>query len=204
MLPLTVRIQPQSHYEPVWQAMQQFTRDRNEQTIDELWLLEHTPVFTQGLAGKPEHLIDPGPIPVVQSDRGGQVTYHGPGQLMAYLLFDLSRLNLNTRDFVIAIEQTVIDCLSDYGVVAQGKRDAPGVYVNDAKICSIGLRVKRQCAYHGIAFNINMDLSPFERINPCGYPALPMTQLADFVPETTIETVIPAYIHQIKSRFGFS
>lgn len=176
-------------YTPEWEAMKQFTTDRNVQTEDQLWLLEHNPVYTQGLAGKPEHILNPHDIPVVHTDRGGQVTYHGPGQLMAYTLFDLDRLGLNTRCFVAELENTVIDLLADFDITAVGKRDAPGVYVDGAKICSVGLRVKRQCAYHGIALNVNMDLSPFNNINPCGFAKLPMTQIADFVPSITIDEI---------------
>lgn len=176
-------------YTPIWDAMKQFTIDRTAETEDQLWLLEHNPVYTQGLAGKPEHVLNPQDIPVVQSDRGGQVTYHGPGQLMAYTLFDLERLGLNTRCFVAELEKTIIDLLADYDLSAYGKRDAPGVYIDDAKICSIGLRVKRNCAYHGIALNVNMDLNPFQHINPCGFAKLPMTQIADFIPTITIEEI---------------
>jgi lipoyl(octanoyl) transferase len=198
-----IRQLPQSDYLPIWQAMQDFTKARTPDTPDELWLLEHNPVFTQGLAGKPEHVLNPGNIPLIQSDRGGQVTYHGPGQLMAYTLFDLKRLGLNTREFVVELENIVIDLLSSYNIQAHGKRDAPGVYVGNAKICSIGLRLKHQCAYHGIALNVNMDLKPFSRINPCGYAKLPMTQLADFVPNISVETVKPQLIEQMQ-RTSFS
>lgn len=166
-------------YLTVWQAMQQFTQQRDEKTTDEIWFLEHDPVFTQGQNGKAEHLLNPGNIPVVQTDRGGQVTYHGPGQLMVYTLIDIKRKKLNIREFVTALEQTVIDLLAAQHISAEAKREAPGVYVGDKKICSIGLRVRRGYAYHGIAFNINMDLEPFSRINPCGFSALKMTQLAE-------------------------
>lgn len=180
---------PQSDYQSTWEAMQTFTRNRDANTEDELWLMQHPPVYTQGLAGKPEHILNPQHIPVIQTDRGGQVTYHGPGQLMAYTLFDIKRMELNTHSFVIKLENTIIELLAHYGIDAKGKRDAPGVYVNDAKICSIGLRVKRGCSYHGIALNVNMDLKPFLNINPCGYKALPMTQIADFVPDISIDDV---------------
>jgi lipoyl(octanoyl) transferase len=166
-------------YEPVWARMQAFTDLRTAATPDEFWLLEHEPVFTQGRAGKPEHLLAPGPIPVVRSDRGGQVTYHGPGQLMVYTLLDLNRLGLGIRSLVTALEQAVVDCLAGYGIAARGRRDAPGVYVGEAKIASLGLRVRKGCSYHGLALNVCMDLAPFARINPCGYRGLAMTQIAD-------------------------
>ncbi len=166
-------------YEPVWSRMQAFTEQRTPDTPDEFWLLEHDPVFTQGRAGKAEHLLTPGEIPLVHSDRGGQVTYHGPGQLMVYTLLDLDRLGLGIRSLVLALERALIGCLADYGIQAQGRREAPGVYVGAAKIASLGLRVRKACSYHGLALNVDMDLSPFRRINPCGYRGLEMTQLAD-------------------------
>ena len=158
--------------------MQAFTEQRGPETPDTFWLLEHEPVFTQGRAGKPEHLLAPGDIPVIRADRGGQVTYHGPGQLMAYTLVDLSRLGIGIRGLVTALESSVVDCLAGYGIVARPKRDAPGVYVNGAKIASLGLRVRKGCSYHGLALNVNMDLAPFRRINPCGYQGLEMTQVS--------------------------
>lgn len=185
---LIVKCLPKSPYQPIWESMQNFTLNRKADTPDELWLLEHDPVYTQGLAGKPEHVLNP-TIPVVQTDRGGQITYHGPGQIMAYTLFNLERLGLNTRTFVMRLEQVVIDLLADYGIKAHGRRDAPGVYVEDAKICSIGLRVKRNCAYHGIALNVKMDLAPFDQINPCGMQQLAMTQISDFLPDVTLSDV---------------
>lgn len=157
--------------------MQQFTAQRTADTADEIWLVEHPPVFTQGLNGKPEHLLTPGTIPLVQTDRGGQVTYHGPGQLVAYVLVDLKRHGWGVRDLVNRLEQAVIDLLHDYGIAAVARRDAPGVYVAGAKITALGLRVKRGCSYHGLSFNVDMDLEPFSRINPCGYPGMPVTQL---------------------------
>lgn len=189
MTQLLIKQLPTQDYADTWAAMKTFTQERTADTADELWLCEHNPVFTQGLAGKPEHLLNPNGIPVIQSDRGGQITYHGPGQLMAYTLFDLKRLQLNTRDFVIALENTVINLLAAFNIIAAGKRDAPGVYVNDAKICSIGLRVKRHCAYHGLALNVNMDLAPFQCINPCGYENLQMTQVTAFVPNITTSEI---------------
>ena len=166
-------------YEPTWRAMQEFTAARDDITPDELWLLEHPPVFTLGLNAKPEHLLNPGDIPVVQIDRGGQVTYHGPGQLVAYVLLDIARRHLGVQHLVQLMEQAVIDLLAEYGVTAQGRRDAPGVYVDGAKIAALGLRVKRGRSYHGLALNVDMDLEPFSRINPCGYPGMRVTQLRD-------------------------
>jgi lipoyl(octanoyl) transferase len=159
--------------------MQAFTEQRGRDTPDAFWLLEHEPVFTQGRAGKPEHLLAPGDIPVIRSDRGGQVTYHGPGQLMVYTLIDLTRLGIGIRSLVTALESAVVDCLAGYGLAAQPRRDAPGVYVNGAKIASLGLRVRKGCSYHGLALNVHMDLAPFQRINPCGYRGLEMTQIAN-------------------------
>lgn len=167
------------HYTNVWQAMQQFTDQRDSSTTDELWLLEHHSVFTQGQAGKEEHLLFPGDIPVVKVDRGGQVTYHGPGQLVVYVLLDLKRRNLGVRALVTLIEQVLVELLAGYGVSAYAKADAPGVYVDGAKIASLGLRVRKGCTFHGLALNVNMDLSPFSRINPCGYAGMQMIQCND-------------------------
>lgn len=182
--PVLVRFLGLQPYESTWQAMQAFTAARGENTPDEIWLLEHPPVYTQGQAGKPEHLLNPGQIPVVQIDRGGQVTYHGPGQLVAYVLLDLKRRKLGVRDLVRRLEQSVIDLLAGYGITAYGKVDAPGVYVTqgegEAKIAALGLRIRNGCCYHGLSFNVRMDLSPFHHINPCGYAGLAVTQLADF------------------------
>ena len=166
-------------YLSCWQAMRSFTDTRHEETADECWLLEHPPVFTQGQNGKAEHILKTLDIPVIQTDRGGQVTYHGPGQLMVYTLIDLKRKKLNVRDLVTRLEQTIIDFLADYGIHANAKREAPGVYVNGNKICSIGLRIRKGCSYHGIAFNVAMNLDPFTQINPCGFSQLKMTQFAD-------------------------
>jgi len=164
-------------YEPTWRAMQAFTDARDADTPDELWFLEHDPVFTQGLNGKPEHLIAPGNIPVVGIDRGGQVTYHGPGQLVMYALVDLRRRGIGVRELVIALEDSVIALAARHGIAAAGRREAPGVYVEGRKLASIGLRVRRGCSYHGLALNVDMDLEPFRRINPCGMAGLAMTQL---------------------------
>lgn len=166
-------------YEPTWQAMQRFTDGRTRDTADEVWLVQHPPVFTQGQSGKPEHLLLPGDIPVVQVDRGGQVTYHGPGQLVAYLLLDVRRLGFGVRELVTRIEHSLIDLLASYGVTAAAKAEAPGVYVDGAKIASLGLRIRNGCSFHGLALNVDMDLNPFKRINPCGYAGLAMTQLRE-------------------------
>lgn len=204
MKKLIVRQLPPSDYDPIWQQMKAFTHARDEHTTDEIWLLEHPPVFTQGLAGKAEHVLNPKNIPVVQTDRGGQVTYHGPGQLMVYTLIDLHRLNLGTRDFVIKLEQTVIDLLADFGIEAAGKRDAPGVYVEGAKICSIGLRVRRGRAYHGIALNVDMDLSPFKLINPCGFAGLKMTDIKALNKTATLAGISKQIIPALMKNFGYT
>ena len=177
-------------YESTWQAMKQFTVARNFSTRDEIWLLQHPPVYTQGLAGKPEHLLRANNIPVIKIDRGGQITYHGPGQIIAYLLLDLRRWKLNVRELVRLMEQAVIHLLAQYGVEAHGRDDAPGVYVGDAKIASLGLKIKNGCCYHGIAFNVDMDLAPFSFINPCGYAGLRVTQAREFdvtTPQSELE-----------------
>lgn len=166
-------------YTPVWQAMQRFTDSRDSSTTDQVWMVQHPPVFTQGQAGKPEHLLVPGDIPVVQVDRGGQVTYHGPGQLVVYLLLDVRRLGFGVRELVSRIENALIELLASFGIAAAAKPDAPGVYVEGAKIASLGLRIRRGCSFHGLALNVDMQLEPFQRINPCGYAGLAMTQLCD-------------------------
>lgn len=166
-------------YMPIWQAMRDYTDQRTPTSADQLWLLQHPAIFTLGQAGKPEHLLHPGDIPVIRTDRGGQVTYHGPGQLIAYLLLDLRRARLGIRALVTQLEQAVISILADHGIFAVSKPDAPGVYVADRKISSVGLRVRRGCSLHGLSLNVDMDLEPFSRINPCGYPGLLVTQLAN-------------------------
>ncbi|QIZ77593.1 lipoyl(octanoyl) transferase LipB [Ferrimonas lipolytica] len=173
---LIVRELGLQQYQPIWQAMQQFTDNRNDDTPDELWLVEHAPVFTQGQAGKAEHLLNTGDIPVVPVDRGGQVTYHGPGQLVAYPLLNIKRRNLGVRNLVTEIEQSIVDLLAKHGIESAPRCDAPGVYVGDDKICSLGLRIRKGCSFHGLALNVNMDMSPFLRINPCGYAGMNMTQ----------------------------
>lgn len=173
---ITTKILGTVEYVPTWQAMKNFTQQRTNTTPDEIWLLEHPPVYTQGIAGKPEHLLAPTNIPIVKTDRGGQITYHGPGQVIMYLLLDLQRRQLGIRQLVRKMEQAVIDLLKEYNVAANGSKDAPGVYVDDAKIASLGLKIRRGACYHGIAFNVDMDLTPFSIINPCGYSGLHVTQ----------------------------
>jgi len=167
-------------YTPTWDAMKSFTDTRDETSPDEIWLLQHPPVFTQGQAGKPEHLLFPGDIPVVQVDRGGQVTYHGPGQLVAYVMIDIKRRGMGARALVSLIEQSIIDTLSLYSVKARARKDAPGVYVDDAKIASLGLRIRKGRSFHGLSINIDMDMEPFSRINPCGYQGMEIIQLSQF------------------------
>lgn len=195
-------------YQPVWQRMQQFTAERDGDTTDEIWLLQHEPVFTQGQAGKAEHLLNTGDIPVVQADRGGQVTYHGPGQLIVYLLIDLRRNNLGVRQMVSLMEQAVVAVLASYGVEAYPKADAPGVYVGgelgEAKICSLGLRVRRGCSFHGLALNLDMDLSPFLRINPCGYAGMAMTQLKQLRPEADIAAAPERLLNYLIEQIGYT
>ena len=175
-LPPITRFLGTVEYRPTWQAMQQFTATRTSATRDEIWLLQHPPVYTQGLAGKPEHLLQANGIPVIKIDRGGQITYHGPGQIVAYLLLDLRRWKINVRQLVRLMEQSVINLLAQYDVAAQGREDAPGVYVQGAKIAALGLKIRNGCCYHGLAFNVDMDLAPFENINPCGFAGLKVTQ----------------------------
>lgn len=178
-----------SDYEPQWRTMQDYTERRNEASPDEIRLLEHPSVFTLGLNGKPEHLLEPGAIPVVKVDRGGQVTYHGPGQLIAYTLVDLKRANLGVRAMVTLLETAVIDLLCDFGIEAHARREAPGVYVQDKKIAALGLRVRRGCCYHGLALNVDMDLAPFQRINPCGYPGLGVTQCRELGIDADVQSM---------------
>lgn len=168
-------------YDAVWHAMSEFTNLRDDAVADEIWFVEHQPVFTQGQAGKPEHVLDLGDIPLVASDRGGQVTYHGPGQLVVYPLLNLRRLGMGVRELVTAIEQSVVDLLALYGIDGAAKPDAPGVYVQERKFASLGLRVRRGCSFHGVAINVDMDLSPFLRINPCGYAGMEMTHLRELI-----------------------
>ncbi|PVX42737.1 lipoyl(octanoyl) transferase [Pasteurella langaaensis DSM 22999] len=215
MISLNIRQLGTQNYETVWQKMQDFTDNRDENTPDEIWLVQHPSVFTQGQAGKPEHLLNPTSIPVVQSDRGGQITYHGLGQQIMYVLIDIKRQkaegkDLNVRQLVTALEQSVVQTLADYGVSAYPKADAPGVYVNvngqEKKICSLGLRIRRGCSFHGLALNINMDLSPFHNINPCGYAGLEMCQLADFVEPAQVncDLVSPKLVAHVVKILGYN
>ncbi|MDX6018704.1 lipoyl(octanoyl) transferase LipB [Scandinavium sp. V105_16] len=181
-------------YEPVSQAMHDFTDHRDETTPDEIWLVEHQPVFTQGQAGKAEHVLVPGDIPVIQSDRGGQVTYHGPGQQVMYVLLDLKRRKLGVRELVTLLEQTVVNTLADFGIEAHPRADAPGVYIGERKICSLGLRIRKGCSFHGLALNVAMDLSPFLRINPCGYAGMEMTQMQHWVSDAQPENISPVLV----------
>lgn len=183
-------------YEPISQAMHDFTDTRDETTADEIWLVEHERVFTQGQAGKAEHVLVPGDIPVIQSDRGGQVTYHGPGQQVMYVLLNLKRRKLGVRELVTILEQTVVNTLAELQIEAYPRADAPGVYVDGRKICSLGLRIRKGCSFHGLALNIDMDLSPFLRINPCGYAGLEMTQVSSLRAGTSLEDVQPLLINK--------
>lgn len=201
----------QQAYDACWLAMRNFTDQRNDNTLDEIWLVEHPPVFTLGQNGKTEHiLIANTDIPIVNSDRGGQVTYHGPGQLMLYALIDLKRRKMTIRDFVCALEKAVIAYLKTHSIEAYGKRDAPGVYINKAnvekKICSIGLRVRRGATYHGLAFNVAMDLSPFDRINPCGFSGLKITQLCEEAPsaERDLKAIGLKLSEQVTQQLGYT
>jgi lipoyl(octanoyl) transferase len=189
MLEPVIRRLGRVDYEPTWRKMQAITEARGADQPDELWFLEHPPVFTLGLNGRREHLLAPGEIPVVQVDRGGQVTYHGPGQLVVYPLLDLGRRGLGVRQLVCALERAIIRCVAGYGIDAAGDRDAPGVYVDGRKLASIGLRIRRNCCYHGVALNVDMDLEPFQRINPCGFRGLEVTQLADLGESRSMERV---------------
>ncbi len=191
-------------YLTTWQAMRQLTNNRNDNTIDELWLLEHPAVFTQGQNGKPEHILSSGTIPIIQADRGGQVTYHGPGQLIVYTLIDLKRKKLNVRTIVTLLEQSIVQLLADYHIQAQTKCEAPGVYVNDKKICSIGLRIRKGCAFHGLALNVAMDLDPFLQINPCGFPQLKMTQLVNLNKAVNITTLSPKLVRHLTTNLGYT
>ena len=191
-------------YEPIWREMQRFTDQRDENTLDELWLVEHPPVFTQGLAGKAEHVLAAGDIPIIQVDRGGQVTYHGPGQIVAYPMLDLRRHGIGVKSLVGGIEQSIIDTIALYGIEAARKDDAPGVYVSGAKIASLGLKIRKGCSFHGLAFNIDMDLEPFMRINPCGFSGLKVIQLTDLANGVDINTVEQQLIASFCKQLNFT
>lgn len=204
-LPLTLqcRYLGQVDYLETWQKMKDFTNNRDSSTVDEIWLVEHPPVFTQGQAGKPEHVLSTSEIPIVQTDRGGQVTYHGPGQLVAYCLFDLKRLGISVKACVSKLEQSVIATLQSFGVGSELTDGAPGVYVGGAKIASLGLRVRKGCTYHGLSLNVDMNLRPFLQINPCGYQGLAMTQLKDLAANASVDVVSERLLQQIKSHFSY-
>jgi lipoyl(octanoyl) transferase len=191
-------------YEPTWRKMQHLTDNRDKNTIDEIWFLEHDPVFTQGQAGKAEHLLNTGNIPVVQVDRGGQVTYHGPGQLVVYLMIDLRRAKIGVREIVTLMENAIIDVLSKFSVEAFAKSDAPGVYVGDTKIASLGLRVRRGCSFHGLALNLDLDTEPFLRINPCGYAGMQMSNLSDYVDSLDKQQVAQLMAEFIVQEIGYN
>ncbi|BDU19955.1 lipoyl(octanoyl) transferase LipB [Dyella sp. GSA-30] len=202
-LPLKIRRLGRQPYEATWNAMKAFTDQRDSDTIDELWLLEHDPVFTLGQAGKMEHVLMPGDIPVVPVDRGGQVTYHGPGQIVGYPLIDLRRAGVGVREMVCKIEQALIDTMEHWNIVAERVEGAPGVYVGGAKVGALGLRVRRGCSFHGLAFNVNMDLEPFHRINPCGYKGLAVTQVLDLGGPSQLADVEDVLIGEFCRQFGF-
>ena len=198
--PVIVRDLGRTSYVPVFEQMQAFTAARSAGTLDEIWFTEHDPVFTQGQAGKAEHVLAPGDIPVVQSDRGGQVTYHGPGQITGYLLFDLRRMKLGVRDLVTGIEEAMADTVARYGIPGKPRADAPGVYVDGNKIGSLGLRVRRGCSYHGLSLNVDMDLEPFSRINPCGLFGIEVTHMADHA-VVDIDTVRGELLEALLTRY---
>ncbi|RLV59149.1 lipoyl(octanoyl) transferase LipB [Parashewanella curva] len=200
---LHIRYLGQQDYESVWHAMQEYTDNRDAQSRDELWVVEHSPVFTQGQAGKSEHILFAGDIPVIQVDRGGQVTYHGPGQLVVYPLLDIKRLKIGVRQLVTTIEQSIVDMLKDFGVEAYPKADAPGVYVNEAKIASLGLRIRKGCSFHGLALNVNMDMEPFHRINPCGYAGLKMVQCHELGGPESVEQAAESLIPHLAELLGY-
>ena len=201
---LTIRSIGMQPYQPCYEAMRDYTRTRSSDTSDELWLLQHPPVFTQGRAGKPEYILDSGDIPIVQIDRGGQVTYHGPGQLTGYLLIDIKRLSVGVREFVTIIEQAIVATLAHWGVDSAPRADAPGVYVGDAKIGALGLRVSKGCTYHGLNFNLDMDMSPWSRINPCGL-GVPVTQMKDLIDRMPSDEEIERYLSkQLANGLGYN
>lgn len=202
-----VRQLGQVDYHSSWQSMSDYTNQRNEQSADQVWLVEHPPVFTLGQAGRREHLLNPGDIPVVPCDRGGQVTYHGPGQMVAYPLLDLRRNKLGVRELVNLLEESLIRTLAHFGIAAERREGAPGVYVDDAKIAALGLRVRRGCSFHGVSLNWNMDLEPFRRINPCGYAGLRVTQMADLMEADDLppmDTVASLWVDKLCALLGYS
>ena len=202
--PAVVRDLGRQAYEPVWRAMQRFTDQRTDDDADELWVVEHDPVFTLGQAGKDEHVLAPGDIPVLHVDRGGQVTYHGPGQIVVYPLLDLRRLGIGVRDYVCRIEQAIIDTLDEWNIGAERLDGAPGVYVGGAKIAALGIRVRRGCSFHGLAFNVSLDLEPFHRINPCGYAGMQVTSVLDLGGPSGIEAVKSVLLSHLAQQFGLA
>lgn len=201
-MPMQTQMRGRVAYLPTYEAMQAFTAARDAQTADQLWICEHPPVYTQGLAGKAEHVLGAGTIPVIATNRGGQVTYHGPGQVVIYLLLDLPRLKIKVRELVSAIEQAVIDLLAEHGVAAERRTGAPGVYVGPAKIGALGLRIRNGCSYHGVSLNVDMDLSPFDRINPCGYQGLATVDLARLGVTVRVEEVAQVLADQLARRLA--
>ncbi|MBL4572240.1 MAG: lipoyl(octanoyl) transferase LipB [Gammaproteobacteria bacterium] len=203
--PLVVRRLGLQEYEPIWKSMRYLVEQAKPDRVDEIWLLSHKPVFTQGQAGKAEHILSPAQIPVVQIDRGGQVTYHGPGQLVVYLLLNMKRRKMGVRDLVDLIEKAIIQALQEFGIAAGNRVKAPGVYVNDAKIAALGLRIRNGWSYHGLSLNVQMDLEPFSRINPCGYEDLTVTQIADHVPDTDtlMQKVSRVLSNKLLSELGY-
>ena len=202
--PLIIRRLGRQPYEPVLEAMRAFTNERDDGTPDEFWVLEHDPVFTLGQAGKPEHVLAPGDIPVIRVERGGQVTYHGPGQIVGYPLINLRRLRIGVRELVEGIEQAIIDTLEHWNIVAERRKGAPGVYVGDAKIGALGLRVRRGCSFHGLALNVGMDLEPFLRINPCGFQGLRVTQVLDLGGPGSLAQVEDVLVSELARQFGYT
>ncbi|MCC4833668.1 lipoyl(octanoyl) transferase LipB [Shewanella sp. 1_MG-2023] len=200
---LHIRHLGRQDYESVWHAMQAYTDNRDSESNDELWIVEHSPVFTQGQAGKSEHILNPGDIPVIQVDRGGQVTYHGPGQLVVYPLIDIKRGKLGVRQLVNNIEQSIVDMLAMYDVNAYAKADAPGVYVDERKVASLGLRIRKGCSFHGLALNVDMDLAPFQRINPCGYAGLEMVQCKALGGPQTVNDAGDKLIQTLSKVLGY-
>ena len=201
---LNVRYLGTQPYQETWQAMSDFTENRGDQTIDEIWLVEHSAVFTQGLAGKAEHLLTNTDIPVVKSDRGGQITHHAPGQLVAYLMINIRRKDFNVRRFVTIIEEGIIDLLADHNVIAFAKPDAPGVYADGKKIASLGLKIRKVCSFHGLALNVDMDLTPFLQINPCGYAGLEMTQCRDQGISSSVAELAPLLIEKLNQNLQYT
>lgn len=201
---LQIRQLGQQDYQATWEAMKDFCLHRSAETTDEVWFVEHPAVFTQGISGKPEHIISNSDIPIIQSDRGGQVTYHGPGQLVMYVLFDLRRLGIGIRELVDTLENISIIGLKQYGLLAVARKDAPGVYLDGKKIASLGLRVKKGCSYHGLSININMDLTPFSYINPCGYEGLEITQLSEHGVKCDLSDFAAILLHELKDQLNYS